>query len=320
MTTYDRRKAIAARHVSQKQPWSILIGGQKMIDTAEFGLIQGATTRALLEIERSICPSTEIDSISDGSLRATFGAGLAWIKRFIMQPHPDLGRKGLVCPFAQRAHDARAIHFCALDVGEMSFDVFIEVMMRLPPFFDRMARNMSERSDLLSLCIFPRDLRAESYYKYIDCAHSMLKPFYMNAGLMLGEFHPLSAVRGAHSERVRPMRSDVPIFVIRSIALHDILFIDRESAAPGIRIHELECYLRGVGNRLPPSEAARIKERIEELKSQLLGIEDLSARQAASVTAPGLSISVSAGATSSVLRIQGAAPDASDVRRKSGAG
>jgi hypothetical protein len=271
-----------------------------MIDTAELGLIQGATTTALLEIERSICPSTEIDSISDPALRATFGAGLAWIERFIMQPHPDLGRKGAVCPFARPAHEARAIHLCAMDVGEMSFDVFIDVMMRLRSFFDRVARNMSGRSDLLSLCIFPRNLRAESYYKFIDCAHSMLKPFYMQAGLMLGEFHPLSTVRGVHSENICPMRSDVPIFVIRSIALHDILFIDSQSRTLGVRIHELECYLRSVGNLLSPGEAVRIKDRIEELKSQLLGNEDFGARQASSARAPGLSIS-------SVFDIRGAA-------------
>ena len=244
------------------------IGDHTMINTAEFGIVRKRTARALLEIERSICPSSEIDSISDAALRATFGVGLAWIQRFIMQPHPDLGRKGAVCPFAQPAHEARALHFCALDVGEMSFDAFIDVMMHLRSFYNRVAVNMSGRSDLLSLCVFPRNLRAESYNKFIHCAHSMLKPSYMNAGLMLGEFHPLSDARGAHSKMIFPMRSDVPIFVIRSITLHDISFIDRESSALGTRIHELECYQRGMGNLLPPSEADRIKNRIEELKSQ----------------------------------------------------
>ena len=249
------------------------IGEYAMIATAEFGLIQKATAKALLEIERSICPSAKIESISDAALRATFRAGLTWLKRFIMQTHADLGRKGAVCPFARPAHEARALHFCALDVGEMNFDVFIDVMMRLTSFYNQFAGTMSMRSDLLSLCVFPINLRAESYYKYIECAHAMLKPFYMNAGLMLGEFHPLSAARGAHSETIFPMRSDMPIFVIRSIALHDILFIDRESGALAIRIHELECYLHTVGTMLPPGEAARIKNRIEALKFHLLGKE-----------------------------------------------
>jgi len=242
-----------------------------MIASSEFCSVQGETTRSLMEIERSLCLSTKIESVTDASLRATFEAGLAWIKQFIMQPHPDLGRKGQVCPFAQPAHEAGAIYFCALDVGEMNFDVFIDVMMQLPSFFARVARTMPRHTELLSLCIFPINLRPESYYKFIDCAHSILKPFYMNAGSMLGEFHPLSAVRGAHSKNIFPMRSDVPIFVIRAISPHDILFIDRQSGALGVRIHELECYLRGVGSRLPPGEVARLNDRIEELKSQLLG-------------------------------------------------
>lgn len=292
---------------------AILIGELTMIDTDESGLMEGAASRALREIERSMCLSTEIDSVPDAPLRATFEAGLGWIRRFIMQPHPDLGRRGPVCPFAQSAHEAGAMHLCTLDVGEMSFDVFIDVMMHLRYFFDTVARNMSGRSDLLALCIFPRNLRAESYYKFIDCAHSMLKPFYMSAGLMLGEFHPLSAVCGAHSERIHPMRSDVPIFVIRWIALHDILFIDRPSGALGGRIHELECYLRGVGNLLLPSEAARIVGRIEELKSQMLGHDDASARQASAARAAGLSTSPAAGARPSVCNIRGVAPRESEI-------
>jgi hypothetical protein len=289
-----------------------------MIDTTQLCLVQGEPDQALLEIERSICLSTEIDSIPDAPLRETFDAGLSWIKRFIMQAHPDLGRKGQVCPFAQPAHEARAIYFCAFDADEMSFDVFIEVMMRLRSFFPGLAENMSGHTDLLSLCIFPRNLQAESYYKFIDCAHSMLKPFYMNAGLMLGEFHPLSAVRGAHSEKIFPMRSDVPIFVIRAISLHDILFIDRPSGAPGIRIHELECYLRGVGNRLPLAEVTRLNARIEELKSQLLGNEDGGGRLASPAKASGLSVCPSTGATSSALEVQGVSLHAIDMLPQSG--
>src|SRR6185503_16694400 len=111
---------------------------------------------------------------------------------------------------------------------------------------------------LLSLAIFPLGLRADGYYKFIDCAHTILKPFYMECGLMLGEFHPSSTVRGAHSATFRPMRADVPLFVIRAMALHDILFIDGESTSPGMRVHELDCYLRWNAHRLPADQAEHI--------------------------------------------------------------
>jgi hypothetical protein len=228
-----------------------------MIDAGECDSTQRVAARALSEIERSMCASPEIDQVSDEALRATFEAGIAWMERFIMQSHPRLGRRGAVCPFARTTHESKAMYFCAFDVSEMSFDEFVDVMMG---------------SRLLTLCVFPRNLREESYYKFIDCAHSMLKPFYMNAGLMLGEFHPRSSVHGVHSETIFPMRSDVPIFVIRKIALHDILFIDHESRPPSVRVHELECYLRSVKDLLRHGEALSIKERIDKVKAQLLGV------------------------------------------------
>jgi hypothetical protein len=234
---------------------------------------QDMAAQPLLDMEQSVCLSSEISSVSDADLRATFEAGFAWMQRFIMRPHPSLGRKGAVCPFAEPAHEERAMYFCALNASGMNFDLFIEIMARLPALYRRVAGNVSGRSDLFSLCVFPTDVPAQSYYKFIDCAHAILKPFYMNTGLMLGEFHPHSSVRGARSDKIFPMRADVPLFVVRAIAAHDILFIDRKSAPIGLRIHELECYLRWAGNLLPAGEAARIGIRIETLKSQLVGNE-----------------------------------------------
>lgn len=241
-----------------------------MFDRGEVDPLNSIAQRVIGEIERSLCLSTDVAFVADAELRTTYEAGLRWMKQFIMRPHPNLGRKGAVCPFAAPAHDERVMYFAALNSAGITFDAFIQIMLRLPAVFQRLATRIEGRTDLLSLCIFPRDLHADEYYKFIDCAHGMLKPFYMNTGLMIGEFHPLSAVRGAHSDTILPMRSDVPMFVVRAMASHDILFIDRDGASPTQRIHEVECYLRFVGPQLPPSEAARLQQRLELLKAQLL--------------------------------------------------
>ncbi|MDG0023458.1 DUF6875 domain-containing protein [Trinickia sp. Y13] len=230
-------------------------------------------SHALAQIERSLCVSTEIDGQPHGPLRSTYATGLAWIRRFIMQPHPNLGRKGAVCPFAKPAHEEQALLFCAFDAADMPFATYIDTLMRLPSIFDRLAKQRREPSDLLSLAIFPLGLRADANYKFIDCTHGILKPFYMECGLMLGEFHPDSTVRGAHSPTFRPMRADVPMFVIRAMALHDILFIDGESTPLGMRVHELECYLRWNAHRLPASEGEFIRSRLAQRKAQLASDE-----------------------------------------------
>jgi hypothetical protein len=225
--------------------------------------------QALAQIERTLCPSTGIETLADPQLHDTYAAGLAWMQRFIMRPHENLGRKGAVCPFAKPSHEEHALLFSAFDCADMAFDTYIAVMMKLPYFFNRVARERPEPSELLSLAVFPLGLREEAYYKFIDCAHVVLKPFYMECGLMLGEFHPASTVGGAHSASFRPMRSDMPLFVIRAMALHDELFIDGESTRVGMRVHELECYIRWNEQRLGPSEKERFTARLAQRKAQL---------------------------------------------------
>ncbi|WP_146013972.1 DUF6875 domain-containing protein [Trinickia dabaoshanensis] len=230
-------------------------------------------SRALAEIERMLTPSTDIDAVTDARVRDTYAAGLAWMQRFIMQPHPDLGRKGAVCPFAKPSHEEHALLFSAFDAAGMPFDTYIGTLMRLPYLFKRVAKERPEPSELLSLAVYPLGLNGEDHYKFIDCAHMILKPFYMECGLMLGEFHPASNVRGAHSETFRPMRSDMPVLVLRAMALHDALFIDGASTPIGMRVHELECYMRWNAPRLSAAEKERVADRLAQRKAQLAAVD-----------------------------------------------
>lgn len=235
-----------------------------------------AVSRALAQIERTLSPSTGIETEQDPQLRQTYATGLAWMQRFIMRSHPDLGRKGAVCPFAKPSHDEHALLFSAFDCSGMPFDTYIATLMRLPYLFDRLSKARPEPSELLSLAVFPLGLSPDAYYKFIDCAHVVLKPFFMECGMMLGEFHPTSTVRGAHSATFRPMRSDVPLFVIRAMALHDMLFIDGQSTPLGMRVHELECFLRWNAQRLSAAEHERISARLAERRAQLTADEPLA--------------------------------------------
>ena len=236
-----------------------------------------AIAETLLAMERSLCLSTNVAAVQDADVRAAFQRGLDWIERFVMQPHPHLGRKGAVCPFAKPVHEGKLLYFCAIDCRQIGFDLFLEVMMNVPALFGRIAEQIAARRDLLSLCIFPINLSASDYYKFIDCAHSIVKPIYMVSGLMIGEFHPMSTAIGALSDRIRPLRADVPFFAIRSMAVHDNLFIDRETSSAGQRIHELECYLRWVSGSLSPDDIARYRARVDELKTRLVSNDEYAA-------------------------------------------
>ncbi|MFD1555035.1 DUF6875 domain-containing protein [Paraburkholderia silviterrae] len=223
----------------------------------------------IIKIERSACLSTEIESLTDEITRRIFDMGLAWLKGFIMEPHAELGRRGAVCPFARPVHNEDSLVFCAWDANNLRFNDFLCVLKKIPASYYRLLASMQGNSKLFSMCLFVRGLKEEQYGRYIDEAHSLIKPAFMEAGLMIGEFHPLSMTQGVHSETFLPMRSSQPAFVVRAMSPHDALFIDRTDSSADVRLRELTNYQRWVGDALPEAENARIRNRIAALRSAI---------------------------------------------------
>jgi hypothetical protein len=221
------------------------------------------------KIERSACLSSDIESSRDEFTRSMFQSGLDWLTDFIMRPHAELGRHGAVCPFVQPAHFEKALVFCAWDVEELPFDIFLSILISIPQLYHRMLAGMPVRSKLFSLCIFLNGLEDSLYFEYVDKAHSLAKPFFMDEGLMLGEFHPLSMTEGARSTTFRPMRSNRPVFVVRAITPHDVLFIDRDGSLAEVRLRELLTYRLWVEEALPPDDLLKVDKRISELSAAL---------------------------------------------------
>lgn len=223
--------------------------------------------REIKKIECSACLSTAIESTPDELTRRIFESGLAWMEGFIMEPHAELGRRGAVCPFARPVHREDSLIFCLWDANGRRFNDFLRILEKIPESYFRLLTRMRGNSKLFSMCVFVQVIEEWQYGKYIDEAHALIKPAFMEAGLMLGEFHPLSLTKGARSETFLPMRSSEPAFVVRAMSPHDALFIDRADSPAEVRLRELRHYQRWVGSALPETENARIDSRIAELES-----------------------------------------------------
>ncbi|CAB3810211.1 hypothetical protein LMG28688_07179 [Paraburkholderia caffeinitolerans] len=184
-----------------------------------------------------------------------------------MKPHAELGRRGAVCPFARPVHNDDSLVFCVWNASNLRFNDFLCVLKKISESYFRLLDRMHGNSKLFSMCVFVQGIEDYQYGQYIDEAHSLTKPAFMEAGLMLGEFHPLSLTKGTHSETFLPMRSNQPAFVVRAMSPHDALFIDRADSPAEVRLRELRHYQRWVGDALPETENARIHNRITELRS-----------------------------------------------------
>src|ERR1700692_1470710 len=111
------------------------------------------TDREIETIERSVCLSVDINSAQPECNRKVFELGLDWLERFIMRSHPELGRRGEVCPFVKPAHSEGSLAFCIWDVKALAFDMYVGVLKRLPALYRRLHHSISGKSRIFSVCI-----------------------------------------------------------------------------------------------------------------------------------------------------------------------
>ena len=89
--------------------------------------------------------------------------------------------------------------------------------------------------------------------------------WFVEAGLMVGEFHPTSEVGGSTNPAFRPMRSPVPAIVIREMSVHDIRFLAVSSEPPERQIRYVNAYLKHMQGRATPELLAKARATLEQL-------------------------------------------------------
>jgi hypothetical protein len=91
--------------------------------------------------------------------------------------------------------------------------------------------------------LFP-DIQERDAPALIDEAQLLLKPAFVQQGLMIGQFHADSNEPGVWNPTIRPLRSPVPLLVMRPMVPHDILFLAMEEGF-------VRAYLERFGRRVP---------------------------------------------------------------------
>ena len=167
-----------------------------------------------------------------------------WTKEFLAAPHPELGRSGAVCPFVPKALSLNAIRFTVVRTQGLSLQQIEEQVSCYRDLF----LSYSDKADKLSvfnamMLIFP-DVSADAADGVIDIIQEKLKPFFIEVGLMIGEFHPFNQTPGLHNPDFRPLRSPIPMLAIRYLHESDLPFLNRPSDSPQRRIQYLEAYLK----------------------------------------------------------------------------
>jgi hypothetical protein len=234
-------------------------------------------TRRCAQIE----PGSLTSAAAAGSLLDRFpayGAGLDWVRRFVLRPHPDLGRTGAVCPRLGAALRADLVWLVTIRTGRTTPVHAAGVGELLAATFHQQVGDDSARVRAGAVLAFFPDVPAELAGDFIDGGHRLLRRWFVAAGLMLGEFHPDSGVGSVHNPALPVMRSPDPMFAVRALSRHDLLFLDTEQTPPAQRLDYLHLYRRRLAPHLAPAELADLDARIAALLDDASTSPSLPAR------------------------------------------
>jgi hypothetical protein len=174
---------------------------------------------------------------------------LNWIRGFLARPHQQLGRKGPVCPFVPVALRLDTIWMAEVVEKTLSFErlstiitEYRNVFLQMPPTSGPEAINKS------FLVVFP-SLGGDGA-AVIDRVQASLKKYFVEVGLMLGEFHAANESPGLRNPDFRPLRSPIPMLAIRHMVESDLPFLIRETYPPIERSSFLRSYLFRLGGAL----------------------------------------------------------------------
>ncbi|MBD2163729.1 hypothetical protein H6G04_04840 [Calothrix membranacea FACHB-236] len=171
-----------------------------------------------------------------------------WLQNFLAKPHADLGRPGPVCPFVPKAMKLNALRMRVIrSQNLLAQEVENIVLPYLHTFLALEPKNQAEALNKSILLLFP-DISHEEAPRLIDSVQKKLKLLFVEAGLMLGEFHRRNQTPGLHNSHFRPLRSPVPMLVIRFMVESDLPFLEN-AADLNIRICYLEAYLKNFDQR-----------------------------------------------------------------------
>lgn len=152
---------------------------------------------------------------------------LTWLDGFISAPHPDLGRSGDVCPFVRASRQRRQL-FLALryDVDGGSGDGVVRaVREEVERFVARFPLPRGARGPVTTTWVAAFPAIPDQRWEVVDECYPALKDEVVAEGMMIGQFHPRCAEPAVRNEGFPVSRSPLPLYALRWMAVHDILFL-----------------------------------------------------------------------------------------------
>ena len=194
-----------------------------------------------------------------------------WAQEYLCKAHPQLGRKGPVCPFVGKSLEKNLFFLSVYDQADVEIE---EVQQLLLAFRDRFLETEPTTGyDTIFksiLVLFP-NLDVEKAPEIIDQTQVELIERFTPKKLMIGEFHPGPPQKpGLWNDDFRPLYCPVPMLVIRHMVNTDILFLKRNKP-------NTVNYLKFFGHDIPQKMKVHVNEAVRAFDLDFPLFEEIEA-------------------------------------------
>jgi hypothetical protein len=204
--------------------------------------------RRISEVERDAEPDSPMRRIAN------------WVHEFLAHPHPDVGRRGSVCPFVPLSLEMDVIWMTEVSQPDPKFDEIARIITAMREEFIAMEPVSGSEAMQKSILVVLPTLAHNA--TLVDEVQLALKKHFVDVGLMLGEFHSTNESPGLRNADFRPLRSPVPMLAIRYMVESDLPFLMRDSTPPAERSSFLRSYLARMGRGLTPNKFELVLNRL----------------------------------------------------------
>ncbi|VVS96177.1 DUF6875 domain-containing protein [Erythrobacter sp. EC-HK427] len=169
-----------------------------------------------------------VEAVYDLQTLEKLAAIAGYAETFLTAPHPKLGRKGAVCPYVRGSLDRCYLKLGGCNVMSTEPTVVVRNMARVIDIFQGMLPDASDEpgeSMYRTILVVFTELSAKEGSELVEAVQKLLKPGFIDQGLMIGEFYPSCPAKGLHSDEFRPLQTPVPCLAVREITLFDAPFM-----------------------------------------------------------------------------------------------
>ncbi|OZV75873.1 hypothetical protein CA850_27810 [Micromonospora echinospora] len=186
-------------------------------------------------------------------------AVLDWARDYLCRPHPELGRTGNVCPYAQGSLDRNAFYLTVAPGRAHPADELDRLLIHHRDWLLDLSRHRGDAAQFTTILIVFPDLAAADVPEVVDLTQERLKARFVVHGLMLGEFHAGPPAKGGlWNPDFAALRCPVPLLAIRHMVPTDFFFLRDDP-------DNVRAYLARFADQIPPHLRETVRRAVDQL-------------------------------------------------------